>query len=127
VQLVETCRCLPLLLLLLQVLGRGHAIKSLEKCDFTPIYDHLMAERDKKKALTKEVQRQQQQWQEGWQQRWRQCNQHQQRQCNACSSSSSSSGRSATASAPAAVAGWTNMSAAGCVSVHVSATAGCQS
>jgi hypothetical protein len=122
VQLVKTCRCLPLLLLLLQVLGRGHAIKSLEKCDFTPIYDHLMAERDKKKVLTKEVRQQQQEWQEGWQQRWRQCNQ--QRQCNACSSSS---GRSATASAPAAVAGWTKVSAAGCVSVLVSATAGCQS
>jgi DNA topoisomerase-1 len=41
--------------LLLQVLGKNHVIKSLEKCDFTPIYDHLMAERDKKKALTKEV------------------------------------------------------------------------
>lgn len=37
------------------MLGRGHVIKDLAKCDFTPIYDHLMAERDKKKALTKEV------------------------------------------------------------------------
>ncbi|WIA33146.1 hypothetical protein OEZ86_006296 [Tetradesmus obliquus] len=37
-----------------EVLGRGHVIKDLAKCDFTPIYDHLMAERDKKKALTKE-------------------------------------------------------------------------
>ena len=38
-----------------QVLGKGHAIKSLDKCDFTPIYEHLMAERDAKKALSKEV------------------------------------------------------------------------
>lgn len=38
-----------------QVLGKNHVIKSLEKCDFTPIYDHLMAERDKKKNMTKEV------------------------------------------------------------------------
>lgn len=38
-----------------QVLGKQHVIKSLDKCDFTPIYDHLMAERDKKKAMSKEV------------------------------------------------------------------------
>lgn len=38
-----------------EVLGKNHVIKSLDKCDFTPIYDHLMAERDKKKAMTKEV------------------------------------------------------------------------
>jgi DNA topoisomerase-1 len=37
------------------VLGKNHVIKGLEKCDFTPIYDHLMAERDKKKLMTKEV------------------------------------------------------------------------
>jgi hypothetical protein len=50
---------LLLLLLLLQVLGKNHVIKGLEKCDFTPIYDHLMAERDKKKLMTKEVSTQQ--------------------------------------------------------------------
>lgn len=38
-----------------EVLGKNHVIKGLDKCDFTPIYDHLMAERDKKKAMTKEV------------------------------------------------------------------------
>jgi DNA topoisomerase-1 len=37
------------------VLGAGHVIKSLGKCDFTPIYDHLMAERDRKKNMSKEV------------------------------------------------------------------------
>jgi len=37
-----------------QVLGRNHVIKSLEKCDFTPIYEYHMAEREKKKAMTKE-------------------------------------------------------------------------
>jgi len=38
-----------------EVLGAGHVIKSLEKCDFTPIYDWHAAERDKKKNMTKEV------------------------------------------------------------------------
>lgn len=37
-----------------EVLGKNHVIKTLDKCDFTPIYDHLMAERDKKKNMTKE-------------------------------------------------------------------------
>eukprot|EP00775_Hariotina_reticulata_P011328 gene11328-11478_t len=37
-----------------EVLGKNHIIKGLDKCDFTPIYDHLMAERDKKKAMSKE-------------------------------------------------------------------------
>lgn len=37
------------------ILGRGHAIKSLEKCDFRPIYEHLMAEKETKKAMPKEV------------------------------------------------------------------------
>jgi DNA topoisomerase-1 len=37
------------------VLGKQHVIKGLDKCDFTPIYNHLMAERDKKKAMSKEV------------------------------------------------------------------------
>ena len=38
-----------------QVLGKGHTIRDLKKCDFTPIYDHLMAEREAKKNLPKEV------------------------------------------------------------------------
>ena len=38
-----------------RILGKGHKIKSLEKCDFRPIYEHLMAERELKKALPKEV------------------------------------------------------------------------
>lgn len=38
-----------------QVLGKDHVIKGLKKCDFTPMYDHAMAEREKKKALSKEV------------------------------------------------------------------------
>jgi len=37
-----------------EVLGKNHVIKSLDKCDFTPMYDHHMAEREKKKQLTKE-------------------------------------------------------------------------
>jgi hypothetical protein len=36
-------------------LGRGHVIQSLEKCDFRPIYDHLMADRERKKGMTKAV------------------------------------------------------------------------
>lgn len=71
-QELHTCCCLLLLLLLsvclsvflsappppgprAQVLGKSHVIKGLDKCDFTPIYDHLMAEREKKKAMSKEV------------------------------------------------------------------------
>ena len=38
-----------------KVLGEGHVIQDLKKCDFTPIYDHLMAEREAKKTLSKEV------------------------------------------------------------------------
>ncbi len=38
-----------------EVLGPKHVIKGLEKCDFTPMYDHFMAEREKKKAEPKEV------------------------------------------------------------------------
>ena len=38
-----------------EVLGTGHIIKTLEKCDFTPMFDHFMAEREKKKSETKEV------------------------------------------------------------------------
>lgn len=37
-----------------EVLGPGHRIKSLEKCDFTPIYEWHMAERERKKAMSKE-------------------------------------------------------------------------
>lgn len=37
------------------ILGKGHKIKCLEKCDFQDIYDHLMTEREAKKALSKEV------------------------------------------------------------------------
>ena len=37
------------------VLGKGHVIKGLEKCDFRPIHDHLLAEREQKKSLPKEV------------------------------------------------------------------------
>lgn len=39
----------------LQILGKDHVIKGLQKCDFTPMYDHAMAEREKKKSLSKEV------------------------------------------------------------------------
>ena len=38
-----------------KVLGPGHVIRDLQKCDFTPIYNHLMAEREAKKGLAKEV------------------------------------------------------------------------
>eukprot|EP00877_Chromochloris_zofingiensis_P012806 jgi/Chrzof1/777/Cz01g28140.t1 len=37
-----------------EVLGKNHVIQSLSKCDFTPIYEWHMAEREKKKAMTKE-------------------------------------------------------------------------
>ncbi|GAB4815286.1 hypothetical protein N2152v2_002332 [Parachlorella kessleri] len=37
-----------------EILGPRHTIKSLEKCDFTPIYEWHMAERERKKQLTKE-------------------------------------------------------------------------
>lgn len=38
-----------------QVLGKGHMIKDLKKCDFRDIYNHLQAQREDKKALSKEV------------------------------------------------------------------------
>jgi DNA topoisomerase-1 len=38
-----------------EVLGKGHKIQSLDKCDFRPIYEHLMADRERKKNLPKEV------------------------------------------------------------------------
>jgi DNA topoisomerase-1 len=37
------------------ILGPNHVIKDLKKCDFTPIYEWHMAERERKKALPKEV------------------------------------------------------------------------
>ena len=37
------------------MLGKNHVIKDLKKCDFTPMYEHAMAEREKKKQLSKEV------------------------------------------------------------------------
>ena len=37
-----------------QVLGPGHTIKGLEGCNFRPIWDHLQAEKERKKALSKE-------------------------------------------------------------------------
>ena len=37
------------------ILGKDHVIKNLKKCDFTPIYEWHMAERERKKALPKEV------------------------------------------------------------------------
>lgn len=38
-----------------EVLGKGHVIKGLDKCDFTPIYDWHIAQRDAKKNISKEV------------------------------------------------------------------------
>lgn len=37
-----------------EVLGPRHTIKSLEGCDFRPIWEHMQAEKDRKKAMTKE-------------------------------------------------------------------------
>lgn len=37
-----------------EVLGKNHVIKCLENCDFTPMYEWHMSEREKKKTLTKE-------------------------------------------------------------------------
>eukprot|EP00892_Ulva_mutabilis_P005132 jgi/Ulvmu1/2991/UM015_0031.1 len=36
------------------ILGPKHKIKTLDKCDFRDIYDHVMKEREAKKAMTKE-------------------------------------------------------------------------
>jgi hypothetical protein len=38
-----------------EVLGEKHVVTDLSKCDFTDIYNHFMAERDKKKNMSKEV------------------------------------------------------------------------
>ena len=37
-----------------KVLGKDHTIKTLEKCDFTPIWEWHLAEKEKKKQTTKE-------------------------------------------------------------------------
>ena len=37
------------------VLGPGHAIRELAKCDFSPIQEWRLAEREAAKALPKEV------------------------------------------------------------------------
>lgn len=37
------------------MLGKNHVIKDLKKCDFTPMYEYAMAERERKKQLSKEV------------------------------------------------------------------------
>jgi len=37
-----------------EALGPGHAVASLAKCDFTPIWEHLSADRERKKAMSKE-------------------------------------------------------------------------
>lgn len=49
------CISVPDVVTCMQVLGKGHYIKGLSKCDFTPIYDHMMAEREAKKNIPKEV------------------------------------------------------------------------
>lgn len=38
-----------------EMLGKKHVIKDLDKCDFTPMYDYFNAQREAKKAMTKEV------------------------------------------------------------------------
>jgi DNA topoisomerase I len=34
--------------------GKKHVIQSLSKCDFTPIYEHIAADRERKKQMTRE-------------------------------------------------------------------------
>lgn len=38
-----------------KLLGKNHVIQSLEKCDFTPIYDWCQQEKEKKKQMSTEV------------------------------------------------------------------------
>lgn len=38
-----------------QVLGKNHVIKKLELCDFTPIWEHLQAQKEAKKNVSREV------------------------------------------------------------------------
>jgi len=38
-----------------KLLGKNHMIKSLDDCDFTPIYEWYMQEKETKKQMTAEV------------------------------------------------------------------------
>ena len=38
-----------------KVLGKNHIIKKFELCDFTPIYEWHLTEKEKKKQMTSEV------------------------------------------------------------------------
>jgi len=38
-----------------QLLGKNHSIKKFELCDFTPIYEWHLREKEKKKQMTSEV------------------------------------------------------------------------
>jgi DNA topoisomerase-1 len=38
-----------------KILGPGHVIQSLDHCDFTPIYEWHLAEKEKKKQMSSEV------------------------------------------------------------------------
>lgn len=38
-----------------QLLGKNHVIKKFELCDFTPIYEWHLREKEKKKQMTTEV------------------------------------------------------------------------
>ena len=38
-----------------QLLGKNHIIKKFELCDFTPIYEWHLREKEKKKQMTSEV------------------------------------------------------------------------
>lgn len=38
-----------------QILGKNHVIKKFELCDFTPIYEWHLREKEKKKQLSSEV------------------------------------------------------------------------
>lgn len=38
-----------------EVLGKGHTIRSLEKCDFSPIFEWHLKKKEAEKARTKEV------------------------------------------------------------------------
>lgn len=38
-----------------KILGKNHVIKKFELCDFTPIYEWHLREKEKKKQMTSEV------------------------------------------------------------------------
>mgnify|MGYP002776877107 FL=1 len=38
-----------------KILGPGHVIQRLDRCDFTPIYEWHLAEKEKKKQMSSEV------------------------------------------------------------------------